>query len=76
MRRTNNNGQIAQNNTSNSVGKRAIANVNENGNGENFYKTLEGSNLCRMNTFSIPPENKPQNLATWNNYDGTQKQTN
>ena len=70
MWRTDNNGQIAQNNTSNSIWKWTIANINENGNGENFYKTLEENNLCCVNTFFTPPENKQQNRATWDNYDG------
>ena len=72
MWRADNNGQIAQNNTSNSIGKWAIANVNEKGNGENFYKTLEANNLRCMNTFFTPPQNKPQNIDTWNNYGGAQ----
>ena len=72
MRRTDNNGQIAQNDTSNSIGKWTSANANEKGNGGNFYKTLEENNLCCMNTFFIPPGNNLQNLTTWNNYDGAQ----
>ena len=69
---TDNNGQIAQNDTCNSIGKWTIASVNEKENGGNFYKTLEENNLCCMNTYFIPPENNPQNLTTWNNYDGAQ----
>ena len=76
MRCTANNGQIAQNETCNLIGKWAIAETNEKGNGGNYYKTLEENNIRCANTFFVPPENKTQNPATRNNYDGAQKQTN
>ena len=41
MRRADNNGKIAQGDTSNLIGKRAIADAHEKENGGNFYKALE-----------------------------------
>ena len=72
MRRTDDNGDIAQNETCNLIGKWAIAKTNEKGNGENYYKTIVENNLSCMDTFFIPPERKTQSPATWNNYDGAQ----
>ena len=65
LRRTDNNGKIAQNATSNLIGKWAIANTNEKGNGENNYKTLEANDISCANAFFIPPWEQNTKLATW-----------
>ena len=65
MRRTDNNGQIAQNETCALIGKWTIAKTNEKGMAKTIIKQL------KKTTYDVG--NEIQNLTARGNYDGTQK---
>ena len=69
--RADNNGPVARTASNrNSIGKWAIIEKTDKGNGVNIVQKCIENDMARRNAYFIPKNNDKQNLATWNSYYG------
>lgn len=69
--RTGDNGEIARNETYNSIGKRTLGKTTDNGMWGDYIKTLGNRKIRFAIAFCIPLKDEKRNLATRRNFGGT-----